>query len=273
MKDLIKTFARKLGFSAIGVTSADPVDAEEHLRTAIADGRIATMHWLARDPARRCDPTALLPGARSVICCALAYGEDGVEECTRPSTGSGRTEKGSPFVVSLSNHERTNKARYARGAEYHDVVRAKLEALRAVIRERVPEARAKLCVDTSPILEKALAQRAGIGWIGKHTVLVNEALGSWFVLGEIITDLKLEPDAPAVDRCGDCHACLDACPTGALPEPRLLDARRCLSYLTIELPRSSTTTNHESRITNHGFSYGCDRCQEACPYNRPAASR
>lgn len=284
MKALIREKGKALGFTRIGVTSAAPVDAEEHLRTAIADGRIAQMHWLARNPARRCDPTALLPGARSVICCALPYGEHGCHSEQGEESPCSCNAGDSSLTLRMTSQV----ARYARGADYHDVVRAKLEALRAAILERAPGTRAKLCVDTSPILEKALAQRAGIGWIGKHTVLVNETLGSWFVLGEILTDLELEPDAPAIDRCGTCRACLDACPTGALPEPRVLDARRCISYLTIEArphrliehqacdggqaPRSSAPSDHVSRVTCHE-AYGCDRCQEACPYNRPAASR
>ena len=236
MKDFIRQLATEIGFAAAGFTSADPADDVAHLAAAAREGRIASMRWLARDPARRCDPRALLPGARSVVCCALAYGEEGI------AGGVGRRGVG--------------VARFARGAEYHEVVRAKLGALWAAIAARAPGAQAKCCVDTSPILEKALAERAGLGWIGKHTVLVNEALGSWFVLGEIITDLAIEPDAPAADRCGNCCRCLEACPTRALAAPRLLDARKCVSYLTIE-----------NRPSGPGGAYGCDACLEACPYN------
>ncbi len=245
----IRERAGALGFAAVGITDASPIDARAHLDAAIEAGRNASMRWLARDPARRCDPTSLLPDARSVICCAYPY-----------------TERGLPPHAAAPD---TRRARFARSAEYHEVMREKLDALWATIAEGHPNARAKICVDTSPLLEKALAQRAGLGWIGKHTLLVNEALGSFFVLGEIITDLDLAPNTPAENRCGDCRACLDACPTAALIAPYHLDARRCISYLTIEAPRHNPedVPSHESRVTSHGFTYGCDICQEACPYN------
>lgn len=239
MKDFIKKKAVEIGFGAVGVTTAEPVDAQAYIKDAIDGGRIAEMKWLARDPRARCDPASLLPGAKSVICCALCYGVGGLSP--REDSGDMRS------------------ARFARGSEYHEAVRAKLEALWNFIRERELDARAKLCVDTSPILEKALAQRAGLGWIGKHTVLLNEELGSWFVLGEIITDIEIEPDRPARDMCGECRSCIGSCPTGALIAERVLDARRCLSYLTIEAPHLGSPS--------HGCSYGCDICQEACPYN------
>lgn len=250
--------AQAIGFAAVRVTSAEPVDDEERLETAIAEERIATMRYLARDPKKRCDPRALLPGAKSVICCALGYGEQGFPSPESPACPAGRRIP-SPEKI----------ARYARGADYHVAVRQKLRELWNFIKERTPEARAKLCVDTSPLLEKALAQRAGLGWIGKHTVLVNRAFGSWFVLGEIITDFRIEPDAPVADGCGACRKCLDACPTGALLSECTLDARKCLSYLTIEVPRTDGSF-HASRDTLYGSSYGCDLCQEACPYNHPA---
>jgi epoxyqueuosine reductase len=204
------------------------------------------MGWLARDPERRCDPRSLLSGARSVICCALAYGNAGLS-----GPGTRNPEPG--------------RARFARGADYHVVVKEKLKQFWKTIHEKNPNARSKICVDTSPILEKALAARAGLGWIGKHTVLINRELGSWFVLGEIITDIEIEPDSPAPNMCGDCTKCIDACPMKAITSPQQLDARKCISYLTIEAPRLSSSTHH-SRLTAHG-SYGCDLCQEACPYN------
>jgi epoxyqueuosine reductase len=247
MKDLIKSKAMELGFSAVGITSADPIDAERYLKGAIEEERIAGMGWLARNPEARCDPRSLLPGARSVVCCALAYGDEGL-----PS-----------HELRVTSHE--SIARFARGADYHVVVKEKLEGLWKVIYERMPDARCRICVDTSPILEKALAARAGLGWIGKHTVLLNRELGSWFVLGEIITDIGIEPDSPASNMCGECRECIDACPTKAIMSPQELDARKCISYLTIEAPRLASSSN-ESRVTSHD-SYGCDLCQEACPYN------
>ncbi|MBU0727639.1 tRNA epoxyqueuosine(34) reductase QueG, partial [Patescibacteria group bacterium] len=157
-----------------------------------------------------------------------------------------------------------SKARFARGQDYHEVVREKLEELWNNIKQHALEARAKFCVDTSPILEKALAARAGIGWIGKHTILLNEKIGSWFVLGEIITDLEIESDEPAKDLCADCDLCINACPTNALKASRTLDANLCVSYLTIE---------HKGEVPSHmrkhvsQDTYGCDLCQQACPYN------
>ena len=246
MKDVIKNAAATLGFSAVGITTAEPVASLDSLRSAIAEGRIASMHWLARDPKARCDPTSLLPGARSVICLAFPYGKNGIQ--------------------SLGAHpnDDTGRARFARGADYHVVVRRKLARLWEAILWREPKAKARFCVDTSPILEKALAARAGLGWIGKHTVLINKQLGSWFVLGEIITDLELEADEDHKDLCGDCRACLDACPTKALIAPGVLDSRRCISYLTIEHQGSLPD---EMRPFVAGGTYGCDICQEACPYN------
>ena len=247
MKDLIKSKAGELGFGAVGVTSADPVDAGAHLDDAIGGGRVAEMGWLARDPKARCDPRSLLSGARSVICCALAYGDEGLSRLGTRDSKLGKV------------------ARFARGADYHVVVKEKLEELWKTIHEEAPDARSKICVDTSPILEKALAARAGLGWIGKHTVLLNREFGSWFVLGEVITDIEIEPDSPASNMCGECRKCMDACPTKAITSPQELDARRCISYLTIEAPRLAPPSPG-SRVPSPG-SYGCDLCQEACPYN------
>jgi epoxyqueuosine reductase len=247
MKEVIKNVATELGFAAVGVTTAEPVAGLDSLRSAIGEGRIASMHWLARDPEARCDPASILPGARSVICLAFPYGEDGLRLSNVPLKS--RREK---------------CARFARGADYHILVHQKLGLLWESIRKHHPGARARLCVDTSPILEKALAARAGLGWIGKHTILINRQLGSWFVLGEIITDLELEEDGQPQDLCGDCRACLDACPTKALIAPGVLDSRRCISYLTVEHKGSLP---EEMRPLVAGGTYGCDICQEVCPYN------
>ncbi len=160
-------------------------------------------------------------------------------------------------------------ARFARGADYHTAVRDKLEAIAMELNKHVPEARTKCCVDTSPLLEKALAARAGIGWIGNHTLLINPSLGSWFVLGEIVTDVAIEPDAPIEGGCGDCRACLDACPTRALEGGRL-DARRCIAYLTIE-HKGGMPSDVAAHIPEGA--YGCDVCQEACPFNTTAGAR
>ncbi|MBN1283698.1 MAG: tRNA epoxyqueuosine(34) reductase QueG [Proteobacteria bacterium] len=273
MKELIKKRAIEVGFALCGVTTAEPVDELAHLQGAIANGRVASMNYLARDPAARCDPRSLLAGARSVICCALAYGESGIGD-----RGSGTMDRESSFRSRVPGPgSRVLRARFARGAEYHAEVGRRLTLLWDAIRERAPGASAKACCDTSPILEKALAQRAGLGWIGRHTVLVNRELGSWFVLGEIVTDLELEPDSPHDDLCGDCTKCLDACPARAILSPRTLDAQKCISYLTIEAPRLEIGIGDQGSGTGRtlpcpgsrvpGPGYGCDLCQEACPYN------
>jgi len=252
VKDIVREAALAAGFAETRVTTAEPVDAGPYLGSAIEGGRTAGMRWLARDPAARCEPRSLLAGARSVICCALAYGDDGI--------------KGRQYGQNSENGQCGGgvRARFARGAEYHDEVMRRLGMIWDAVSSDRPKARAKLCCDTSPILEKALAQRAGLGWIGKHTVLVNRELGSWFVLGEIITDIEIEPDAPHEDLCGGCMRCLEACPTKAIVFPCQLDARRCISYLTIE--HKGDLPEAMKRFVPDG-AYGCDLCQEACSYN------
>lgn len=252
MKDFIKDAAFDLGFSAVGVTTSAAVDDLEHLRDCLKSGRHASMSWLARDPQKRCDPTSLLPEARSVVCCAMAYGEEGF--------GDGVV---SPEIA--KERAASARARYARGVDYHKYMIDGLGALWSRIRGRTPEAQAKLCVDTNPIMEKALAQRAGIGWIGKHAVLLNRHLGSWFMLGEIVTDLEMEPDLPQKNRCGDCRACVDSCPTGAIAAPHVLDARRCISFYTTM--REGVDPPDDIRIFIKEGTFGCDICQEVCPYN------
>lgn len=266
IKDVIKQEASCLGFAVVGITTASPVDHLAYLEEAISAGRIGQMSWLARTPAARCDPRSLLLGAKSVICCAMAYGDDGIGKASS-GIGQGGPAPPQDYSLHLSKKDDGRIARFARGPDYHKIIRERLEVLLNVIHERRPDARAKICVDTRPVLEKAIAARAGIGWIGKNTVLLNER-GSWFVLGEIIIDFEIEPDAPAKDNCGSCTACIDACPNGALISPYRLDARRCISYLTIEAPRRcSGAPGLGSRVSDPGLPYGCDLCQEACPYN------
>jgi len=248
MKSLIQKGAKELGFCKVGVTTAEAVDEYGHLADAVDSGRIAKMQWLARDVERRCDPKSLLPDAKSVICLAYPYTNDGIDK-----TGE-----------ELEVWQKLRRARYARGVDYHKFLMNKLSELWSTIDGSASGARSKFCVDTSPILEKALACRAGIGWIGKNTILLNENFGSWFLLGEIITDIEIVPDKPVADRCGDCRACLEACPTKAILEPYALDCNRCISYLT-------TVSKDEIPEELRGFvpegTYGCDICQEICPYN------
>lgn len=252
LKQFIKQASFDAGFSAFGVASADPVNELDHLEQWLSNDYCATMRWMERDPKSRCSPHSLLPDAKSVICVALSYGDHGIE-----TSGS--------LSVSQEKIKKDARARYARGRDYHRTVLEKLEIVWSVVKTRAPHAHAKFCVDTNPILEKALAVRAGLGWQGNNSVIVHPEHGSFFVLGEIITDIALEPDKPIPSQCGDCKRCIDSCPTGAIAHPRVLNAGRCLSYLTLE---------HKGQIPEEfqkylkPDQYGCDICQEVCPYNK-----
>jgi epoxyqueuosine reductase len=234
----IKKRATALGLDACGITTTDPSRHAAFYRDWAARGEAGEMAWLARDPDRRSDPRVVLPGARSIIVVGLNYWQ--------PAPGG-----------------RGRIARYALGDDYHDVL---IEKLRALSEEIIAQgALAKIYVDTGPVLEKPLAQRAGLGWQGKNTMLIHPKLGPWLLLGEIITTLELEPDEPERDHCGSCSRCLDACPTRAITAPYQLDARRCIAYLTIELKGSIP---EELRPLIGDRVYGCDECLDVCPWNR-----
>jgi len=235
----IKAHAAALGFDVCGITSAEPARHAAFFRQWAAEGKAGEMHWLAREPERRADPRAVLPGARSIIVAGLNYWQP------QPK-GRGRI------------------ARYALGEDYHHVLLEKLETLAAEI-SSLPDTRAKIYVDTGPVMEKPLAARAGIGWQGKSTMLIHPRLGPWLLLGEILTTLELEPDKPESDHCGSCSKCIAACPTGAITAPYQLDARRCIAYLTIELKGSIP---EELRPLIGDRVYGCDECLDVCPWNR-----
>jgi epoxyqueuosine reductase len=210
------------------------------------------MHYLARNIERRLDPRALLPGARSIIVVAMNYYADAEEGPGAPRPGP----------------DRAIFARYARGDDYHDVMAARLKSLLAFLKERAGEAaEGRIYVDAGPILEREVARRAGIGWFGKNTMLINTRRGSYFFLGEIVTNVALEPDEPAVGGCGTCTRCLEACPTGALFEPYKLDARLCISYLTIELKGAIPEGLRPALSQSGARVFGCDICQEVCPFN------
>ena len=244
----IKEWSGEFGFDLTGIAPALPIDHADSLHRYVSLNNHGEMTFLARNPQQRTDPRAFLPWARSIICTATNYYPGQLTEPPQPSDAPvGRI------------------ARYACRSDYHVVIKNRLGQLADRIRQAATDpVRLRVCVDTAPLAEKAHAARAGLGWIGKNTLLVNEQLGSYLLLGEIVTDLPLTSDEPGVDRCGDCRRCLDACPTRAMCQPRHLDARRCISYLTIE---ASQAPPAELTRDITPWVFGCDRCQEACPYN------
>jgi epoxyqueuosine reductase len=251
--------AEELGFALCGVARAEKFPELERQLEWLERGYAGEMHYL-EDPRRR-SFEAVLQGARSVVVCAMNY------NTALPYSTEAQAAR-------LSEQPRGWISRYAWGDDYHPVLKQKLDALLHGLRERLAEPfEARTCVDTGPVAERVAARYAGLGWIGKNTCLINEKLGSWHFLGVILTTLELTPtlgaaEGPPPDLCGHCRLCLDACPTGALLEPYLMDARRCISYLTIELPGSIPETLREA-VGTHVF--GCDICQDVCPWNRGAA--
>jgi epoxyqueuosine reductase len=241
----VKAAARRAGFHACGVARAVALDPGP-LDRVLAMGAEADMVWLRTQRSERLDPERLLPGARSVVALALAY-HAGDAPPVPPGAGK----------IAL----------YARGRDYHAVVKRKLGALAAEIAAADPEARTLATCDVAPVMEKVWAERAGIGWVGKNGCLLTTEHGSWVVLATVLVDRELEPDAPHPDRCGSCEACLPACPTGAIPEPGLVDARRCISFWTIER-RGEVAAEMAGRLG--GWVFGCDDCQTVCPWNAAA---
>ena len=242
----LKERAVSLGFDLCGVASAEPYPELDFLREWLARGYAGEMAWLARSADRRTDIQAVVPGARSVVVTGTIYNTRQPDSGTLP-----------PDVARIS--------RYAWGDDYHDVLKARLEALLGWMRTQWPapfEARAY--VDTGPVQERVFAQYAGLGWVGKNTCLINAEVGSWLFLAVIVSTLPLEADTEGLEQCGSCTRCLEACPTGALVEPGVLDSNRCLSYLTIE---HRTALPESLRAALGAHVYGCDICQEVCPYN------
>ncbi|GAB1377448.1 tRNA epoxyqueuosine(34) reductase QueG [Pararhodobacter aggregans] len=256
LKVALAARARAEGFAAMGVTRPDAVpEIARRLAAFVAEGRHGQMGWMAERMQWRGDPAALWPEARSVVMLAEVYTPD-----EDPMAAVDRREAGAISV-------------YARGRDYHDVVKARLKRLgRWLIEEARRQgetAEIKVFVDTAPVMEKPLAAAAGLGWQGKHTNLLGRELGNWFFLGAIFTTLELEPDAPAKENCGSCTACLEACPTAAFPAPFQLDARRCISYLTIE---HHGPVDPDLRALMGNRIYGCDDCLAACPWNKFAVA-
>ena len=247
MDDLTAEVKRKgiaLGFAAVGIARAAALEEEgAQLQEWLDRGYQASMAWMTRNTSRRTDPRNVLPGARSVVAVALNYYDD----TARPPDARGG-----------------KISRYAWGDDYHDVMGEKLGEFRDWLTGLRPGAEARFYVDTGPVMEKAWAARAGIGWLGKHTNVITREIGSWVFLGEILTTLDLEPDSPALDRCGTCTRCIEACPTGAIVEPYVVDSNLCLSYLTIEHRGPVAESLHGEF---DGWIYGCDVCQDVCPWN------
>jgi epoxyqueuosine reductase len=240
---LIKAKAHELGFLACGVARAGFLEAEApRLEQWLRQGKHGTMGYMERNFDLRLDPTKLVPGARSVI--SLAYNYFTLPQQTDP--------------------EAPRLSTYAYGRDYHKVVKKRLKPLMTFIEEQFGQVDMRAFVDSAPVLEKAWAERAGIGWRGKHTNVIRQGAGSFFFLCELITDLDLEPDAPATDHCGTCRRCIDACPTEAIT-PYGVDGSRCISYLTIEL-KEAVTQEFAGRMAD--WTFGCDICQQVCPWNR-----
>ncbi len=247
LKERLKTRARDIGFDDAAIAPAALAnDFGDRLEAFLALGRHGDMDWLAANAERRRSPTCLWPEARSALVVAMNYGPelDPMRRLEAPTTG----------VVSV----------YAQGRDYHDVMKGKLKELARWLAHDA-RCQVKVFVDTAPVMEKPLAERAGLGWQGKHTNLVSRQFGSWLFLGVLLTDLSLEPDSPETDHCGQCRACLDICPTQAFPAPYQLDARRCISYLTIE-HKGHIAREFRSKIGNR--IYGCDDCLAVCPWNK-----
>ncbi|MBI2060221.1 MAG: tRNA epoxyqueuosine(34) reductase QueG [Nitrospirae bacterium] len=244
LRDRIKARAQELGFDLVGIARADALTPEaDRLRAWLEAGRQGQMTWLDRTAEKRGDPARVLPRARSIISLAMNYSHP--DACT------------GAYHIS----------KYAQGTDYHRVLGPKIDDLCAWLREQEPQSTSLGYVDTGPVLEKAWAQRAGLGWIGKHSNLINPEIGSWILLGAVLTTIDLDPDPPGEDACGHCTLCIDACPTGAIVEPYVVDSNRCISYLTIE-HRGEIEAGLREKMGTHIF--GCDICQDVCPWNTRA---
>lgn len=247
----IKQWAMALGFQQVGVADTKLATYESRLKAWLKKNYHGNMDYMANHIEKRCDPSKLLPGTKSIIMVSIDY--------LPPN----------PTFSLLKNPIKAFISRYALGRDYHKLIRKRLQQLADKISEHVDDFQYRCFADSAPVFEKALAEKAGIGWIGKHTNLLNQSRGSWFFLGALYTNLALTYDKPTDNHCGTCTSCIDVCPTDAIVAPYELDARRCISYLTIEL-RESIPTELRPLIGNR--IYGCDDCQMACPWNKFAKS-
>ena len=249
LKADILRWGEELGFQQLGVSDINLEKAEGQLQEWLNDGRHGEMHYMHRHGSKRSHPEELVPGTLRVISARMDY-----------------LPEEQPDALALLDHpSKAYVSRYALGRDYHKVLRGRLKNLAKKIEEQIGEFGYRVCVDSAPVLEKALAQKAGIGWVGKHTNIIHDKAGSWFFLGELYTDLPLPIDTPSESHCGSCRACIDVCPTDAITGPYQLDARRCISYLTIEL-RDAIPLEFRKAIGNR--IYGCDDCQLFCPWNK-----
>ncbi|MFC5578499.1 tRNA epoxyqueuosine(34) reductase QueG [Lysobacter niabensis] len=249
LADRVRELARGFGFQRCGITGIELGDDEAHLRDWLANGLYGSMEWMARHGEKRSRPGDLVPGTLRVISVGLDYGRRDDEEAWE----------------TLADGERAYVARYALGRDYHKLMRQRLQKLADRIAEEMGPFGHRVFVDSAPVLERALARNAGLGWIGKHTCLIDKEGGSWFFLGEIYVDLPLPVDVPATAHCGTCMRCIDICPTRAIIAPHRLDARRCIAYLTIEHEGS---IDEELRPLIGNRIFGCDDCQLVCPWNK-----
>jgi epoxyqueuosine reductase len=245
----IRALAREAGFQRCGIAGIELQEDEQHLRRWLAEGLYGTMHWMTQHGDKRSRPQELVPGTLRVISVGLDYGRKDDDLAWR----------------TLADDERAYVARYALGRDYHKLMRNRLQKLAERVQAEIGPFGYRVFVDSAPVLERALARNAGLGWIGKHTCLIDKQGGSWFFLGEIYVDLPLPIDAPATAHCGSCTRCIDVCPTRAIIAPHRLDARRCIAYLTIEHDGAIPEPMRKP-IGNRIF--GCDDCQLVCPWNK-----
>jgi epoxyqueuosine reductase len=253
----IKTWAQEMGFLACGFAKAEKLDREEsHLDQWLANGFHGNMQYMENHREMRLDPTLLVPGSKSVISLAFNYYPENTKE----------------------NENNPQIAKYAWGDDYHHVIKDKLFKLIDRIKTLYPQFEGRAFVDSAPVMERQWAVKAGLGWIGKNSLLLRKGVGSFFFLAEIIGNIDLTPDQPQTDHCGECTACIDACPTQAIVQPQVIDSTRCISYLTIEdktwpIGNVDTENTHKTEVVNPTintgqWAYGCDVCQDVCPWNR-----
>jgi epoxyqueuosine reductase len=238
-----KSKAKEIGFDFIGISKAEELTSEAlDLEKFLSEKRHGSMQWLENNFDKRIDPTKLFQGAKSVVSFGLNY-----------------------YPEALQTQNTYKISKYAYGRDYHKVLKKKLIELVKWLQSEVGDVNARAFVDSAPVMDKAWAKRSGLGWIGKHTNLINRNLGSFFFIGEIITDVEFECDGPIKDYCGTCTKCIDACPTDALTDPYKIDATKCISYLTIEL-KENIATEFKSKMED--WIFGCDICQDVCPWNK-----